>query len=322
MINIFVIDENKLIFLLSILLSICIIICMGEIVSASSKISIHPQTVLFLIKEEPSDDIPVYPAYNSVDVSRKNYTGDVYYVAGELIKVNNPGQGDYAIPPEYLLVDTPYTTEYQPMDTEILFLAAGDSNSSISFKLLQDVWFLVPAGVYIGHLTGTNVSGLPTVNIVVMKWGGASTSFLVSPESIMVYADNGPDLYPAEESINVDINSIDDDWVLNISAAPLDYIGDEDIQIDTEDIYMALNDPQAPYHSMDNDHTIYGNNYGSSANLEFFVKVQTRWEHRAGDYTGDICFTLSDLGDGGCDKYKYEYEDEYEDYIEDDDDDD
>jgi len=310
------INYRRLFFLLIILVSICLFY--GGIVSASSKILIRPRSVLFHIKDEPSGYIPVYPAYNSIEVTRKKYTGDVYYIAGEIIKVNNPGQGDYAIPPEYLLVDTPYTTEYMPMDTETLFLAAGDSNSRISFKLLRDVWYLVPAGVYIGHLTGTNVSGLPIVDIVVKKRGGGATNFSVSPESIMVNADEGPGLYPAEESINVIISSYDNNWILNISANPLIYSDDENIRIEKEDMFMAVNSEEGPYNGMNTDLILYGNEYGASVDLDLYLKIQTRWEHGAGDYNGDICFTFSG-GEGEDDQL--EFEDEFEEYIEDDDED-
>jgi len=248
----------------------------------SGRINIHPGTVQFRV-EEPVPEVPANHIL-SIHRNKKDVQGNVYYTVVD----NSKSPIDLA---RYIVAKTPYYSDYQPLDSPVLFLAKEDDRATIELKLRLDslFWRLVPDGKYDLHLVSDKGK---SVNIKI--WVNKVSFMVVTPDNINIVADNGPGTYYSQETASVYINSANNKWLLDIRATPLFYQGDnnEALVIEPGNIYIST-DRLKNYRSLADVYRISGERYGNVANLNFYIKVDVGTEHFAGDYKGQIILTVS-----------------------------
>ncbi|NLJ84394.1 MAG: hypothetical protein GX336_05750 [Halanaerobiaceae bacterium] len=248
----------------------------------SGRINIHPGTVQFRV-EEPVSEVPANHML-VIHRNKKDVQGNVYYTVVD----NSKSPIDLA---RYIVAKTPYYSDYQPLDSPVLFLAKEDDRATIELKLRLDslFWRLVPDGKYDLHLVSDKGK---SVNIKI--WVNKVSFMVVTPDNINIVADNGPGTYYSQETASVYINSANNKWLLDIRATPLFYQGDnnEALVIEPGNIYIST-DRLKNYRSLADVYRISGERYGNVANLNFYIKVDVGTEHFAGDYKGQIILTVS-----------------------------
>lgn len=248
----------------------------------SGRINIHPGTVQFRV-EEPVSEVPANHML-VIHRNKKDVQGNVYYTVVD----NSKSPIDLA---RYIVAKTPYYSDYQSLDSPVLFLAKEDDRATIELKLRLDslFWRLVPDGKYDLHLVSDKGK---SVNIKI--WVNKVSFMVVTPDNINIVADNGPGTYYSQETASVYINSANNKWLLDIRATPLFYQGDnnEALVIEPGNIYIST-DRLKNYRSLADVYRISGERYGNVANLNFYIKVDVGTEHFAGDYKGQIILTVS-----------------------------
>ena len=180
----------------------------------SGRINIHPGTVQFRV-EEPVSEVPANHML-VIHRNKKDVQGNVYYTVVD----NSKSPINLA---RYIVAKTPYYSDYQPLDSPVLFLAKEDDRATIELKLRLDslFWRLVPDGKYDLHLVSDKGK---SVNIKI--WVNKVSFMVVTPDNINIVADNGPGTYYSQETASVYINSANNKWLLDIRATPLFYQGD------------------------------------------------------------------------------------------------
>lgn len=275
------IEKKIIIFLLG---NILFFSCSGLLFAQpgnSEKINIHPGTVHFRV-EEP---LPEVPANHLLHVHRnkKEVTGNVYYTVID----NSQSPVNLA---RYIMAMTPYYSDYQALDSPVLFLAKEDDQATIELKLKIDstFWQMVPDGKYDLELVSDKGK---SANIKI--WVNKVSYMLVTPDKIDIFADNGPGTYYGQEAATVYIKSVNNKWHLDIKATPLYYQGDLDGAplIEPKDIYIST-ERLKNFRSLADIYRISGEKYGNIANLYLYVRVDVGDKHYAGDYSGQIILTI------------------------------
>lgn len=275
-------EKIKLIVLLVIIL---IGACGGVLYAGpgnSGKINIHPGTVQFRV-EEPVPEVPANHIL-SIHRNKKDVTGNVYYTVVD----NSRSPINLA---RYIVARTPYYSDYQPLDSPVLFLAKEDDRATIELKLRLDnlFWRFVPDGNYDLQLISDKGKAV-NIKIRVNK----ASFMVVTPDNLNIVADKGPGTYYSQEAASVYINSATNKWHLDIKATPLLYQGDANGApvIEPGNIYIST-ERLKNYRSLADVYRISGEKYGNIANLNLYIRVDVGSEHYAGNYKGQIILTVS-----------------------------
>ncbi|MFP4662252.1 MAG: hypothetical protein ACLFPF_08675 [Halanaerobiales bacterium] len=275
------INKNYIIFIITALL---LIVCISEAFADQGDVTINPGNLNFTI-EDPVDDVP--PMNNkNITVKRKKKTeGNVYY------RVRDYHVSDINLA-EYVMARTPYDSDFQNLNNPVLFSQEGDERVEIEIiiRIDEDFWINVPDGNYKLELY-SDKGGSVQLKVNVEK----SSLMIISPGNVNILADSGPGLYKGHEPVNVNVNNNNHRWSIDIEVNPLTYQGNygNAVDLQTSDIYLSV-DSRDNYFSMENIYRLYGSDYGKTASIDLYFQVDVGQQHIAGDYSGEVIFTISE----------------------------
>ncbi|MFP4015663.1 MAG: hypothetical protein ACLFUI_01405 [Halanaerobiales bacterium] len=277
------IKKKYITFLITALL---LITCISEVYADGGDINIRGRKQLDYVIDAPGGNIP---ADKNLTIKRKQQTeGNVYYTVEDYY-ISNFNLA------EYIMARTPHDSDYQPLHDGVIFSREGDDDKWIDIEVIVRVdnafWANVPNGIY--NITMNSDKGPKvTLSITVEK----SNVMIISPGSVNILADSGPGLYQGQETVSLNIDYSNQRWVVAIEAFPMTYQGNFDnaVDVNTSDIYMSIGSNNS-FFSLDNIYRLYGNDYGESPGIDLYFQVDVGQEHIAGDYSGEILFTISEF---------------------------
>jgi hypothetical protein len=234
----------------------------------------------------PDEDV-----LNTIRVKINTNKQNVFYYATDFTSKGH-GNNDYIIPAGFLAARTEYQPDFQPLDNSVLFLAANQDEAEVVLKLSKEAWHLVPAGKYEGDLISIGGKKDYKVTIEIIK----EASLIIYPDSISITATDGPGTYQGDNKVTLNINNYNRQWVLTITAEPLikEDVVDNPSLIPPGNLYLAIDNPDGPYYNLGQGYQLDGFNYGNRAIFDIYLRARVDWSHQAGNYSGDIIFTLSE----------------------------
>ncbi|MFW5981009.1 MAG: hypothetical protein ACOCRU_00375 [bacterium] len=285
--NSIVSKKDLISFIKKLLFCLFLISMITTISLAKNEVNINPGSIKIEINGY-SDEI--YANHN-LTVKQKHKKGrDIFYQLSDyyLEGVNLA---------EYIMVKTPYASHYQSLDQPVLFLDKEDELSEVTIKMRldQNIWDAF-----------SRFSKKEKYSLVLFSDKGQDVkidlhldiknTFIVNPGEIAITADNGPGFYQAEDYVTISINRGNSNWNLLIEAEPLVYQGngaDGSSQINPDDIYISHNNSNN-FLSLETPYLINGYNYGNKTDIDLYLGTEVKWEHIAGNYTGQVIITISE----------------------------
>lgn len=227
-------------------------------------------------------------ANHHLKLKNNKHEENIYYYASDFTL--NKKKYKHKIPAQYLQALTPYDSYFQPLDNSVLFLAAKQDQAEVVIKLSKEAWNLVPAGDYWGSLKSSDGREVD-VKISINK----PANIIIFPDEISINATEGPGIYQGTNKVTVKINNNNKNWILYITAEPLviENTGYTS-HIPPDNLFLAVDNDDGPYNSLIDGYQLDSLNYGSMAVFDLYLQARVEWSHQAGNYTGDIVFTLSE----------------------------